>query len=539
MDPAPEPELKLDGPALSRVLPVKQGAPLNIYRSNQAINSSWWGEKGVFKRVRSVYSAASNFFRPPTRDTPEPTKQLNCFQAQSIRVPLPASETLLDGELSVGEVCLEMITMRHAQDRALDKYAESGGVLYPHIMVPDIGFALKMSFVKQAPSRWDSWFPEKTENSRYGQAIEAPENLPVAVSPLQGIFSLFWSTPNPFAKIPKSLQIPPEARVSSIAWHKYLSQFSVSLKDDKIYTYDLKKNGWKTLVLSHQFQNDIYCSEWRPNKGGMLAVGCRYGVCLWTVKQVEKDLSSSGTSMLHLQHAGFSPITCLCWSPCGRYLAIGSPNCSHVLLWDVSLGTHSLLEPALAGGVTVLSWAPNGNYLFAGGTGGIFRIWETMLWRHQAWNYNADVCQSACWSGDSCHLALCFSDESVIHFLRFSSSPPAIDASYVLASLVSEYMVNTTNEPFPVCGRIQSIVWDCSSSRLAVAFQDTPLIATFQTNSHPSLGVHPLGFIRGPAKGGQPRLLHFCPQFKRGALLTNCWENGKISFFPLYFKSIE
>jgi len=32
-----------------------------------------------------------------------------------------------------------------------------------------------------------------------------------------------------------------------------------------------------------------------------------------------------------------------------------------------------------------------------------------------------------------------------------------------------------------------------------------------------------------------PRLMSFAYEFQRGALLSVCWENGKISFIPLLF----
>jgi hypothetical protein len=40
------------------------------------------------------------------------------------------------------------------------------------------------------------------------------------------------------------------------------------------------------------------------------------------------------------------------------------------------------------------------------------------------------------------------------------------------------------------------------------------------------------GFIRGPKDGKKPDIVAFANRFPRGALLTTCWRNGKISFCP-------
>jgi len=34
-----------------------------------------------------------------------------------------------------------------------------------------------------------------------------------------------------------------------------------------------------------------------------------------------------------------------------------------------------------------------------------------------------------------------------------------------------------------------------------------------------------------------PRIMSFAYEFQRGALLSVCWENGKISFIPLLFNN--
>ncbi|RXM93816.1 Aladin [Acipenser ruthenus] len=44
------------------------------------------------------------------------------------------------------------------------------------------------------------------------------------------------------------------------------------------------------------------------------------------------------------------------------------------------------------------------------------------------------------------------------------------------------------------------------------------------------------GFVQGE-EGADPHLIHFHPHFEKGALLTVCWCNGRISHIPFYFVS--
>eukprot|EP01126_Amoeba_proteus_P043076 TRINITY_DN4705_c0_g1_i1.p1 TRINITY_DN4705_c0_g1~~TRINITY_DN4705_c0_g1_i1.p1 ORF type:complete len:462 (+),score=123.39 TRINITY_DN4705_c0_g1_i1:1217-2602(+) len=332
------------------------------------------------------------------------------------------------------------------------------------------------------------------------------------------------------------------------------------------------------------------------------------------------------------------PVTCLSWSPKGRFLAIGSINSSTVLLWDSTLETFTTLSPSMGlfSGITVLCWSPDGNYLMAGATNSVVRIWETLEWTNRSLVHPlGDSCQSAAWCNDGCYLAIAYSQQSTLTFLRVSAckfdikvygecsltqynetsnsattsttstttaattttttttittttttsttttsttttstttstttttttttttpfpisgnvpfltpprpaSPTSTTATtYPLPTSSSFYFASPTNTPplhynFPVCGKIREVVWDPTGHRLAVSFQETDLVAILiahRTADH-NINFSPLGFFRGPAHAGLPRLLKFCADFPRGALLTMCWENGQISFCPMYF----
>jgi hypothetical protein len=100
-------------------------------------------------------------------------------------------------------------------------------------------------------------------------------------------------------------------------------------------------------------------------------------------------------------------------------------------------------------------------------------------------------------------------------------------------STADEYPHDKIDELFG--GVTSHLAWDPSSSRLAVGFQGSEIIAVFQTNSLHTTSLHPLGYLRGPPDT-ELTGLEFRPSFERGALLAAHFSNGKISFFPLYFK---
>jgi WD40 repeat protein len=72
-----------------------------------------------------------------------------------------------------------------------------------------------------------------------------------------------------------------------------------------------------------------------------------------------------------------------------------------------TLVTHTGLEM-----VTMLQWSPSGTYLFAGAPGRSFYVWETMQWRHRAWEWSGcGYLLGATWSPDgrSIRTSVCLS----------------------------------------------------------------------------------------------------------------------------------
>ena len=70
--------------------------------------------------------------------------------------------------------------------------------------------------------------------------------------------------------------------VRALAWHPYRMRFAVGTGDGAVRIYDVESESWSA-VLEHEFQTDISVLSWSPSSGGMLAVGSRHGICLWTV----------------------------------------------------------------------------------------------------------------------------------------------------------------------------------------------------------------------------------------------------------------
>ena len=99
-----------------------------------------------------------------------------------------------------------------------------------------------------------------------------------------------------------------------------------------------------------------------------------------------------------------APPQALCWSPCGQFLAAGSPQDSAFAVWDIAtrvwcgvlaaarcISCQCLTVPSVwrcstrlrsgMAGARLLRWSPLGNYLLVAGFDKRgFEIWETHSW---------------------------------------------------------------------------------------------------------------------------------------------------------------
>lgn len=63
--------------------------------------------------------------------------------------------------------------------------------------------------------------------------------------------------------------------------------------------------------------------------------------------------------------------------------------------------------------------------------------------------------------------------------------------------------------------------WDPTGHRLVVSFEDSNLLAVFQTQVSPAnISLLPLGFINSEGDDEFPSCFEFAPDFNEGALLT-------------------
>jgi hypothetical protein len=488
--------------------------------------------------LRHVYEKAQHMNREPY--------PIN-FKVQQLIPPEPPQEALPEGELTLCELNSDLLTMKGPEDsESLTRYISAEGVKYPNIIIPLVHQTEKekKTVLKQTTATalphdglllrlfpWGSTLKRK----RYET---------------QGLNSLDI----PLVK-PSQQQEAAERPIKAFAWHRYKQIFAVARADDTINIYDLTTQQWSPICLKHEQQKGITSIEWQPLAGAVLAVGCGSGVLVWRVP-LPSGRDSSGVSSFYalatekhtataalLQHSGHGPVTSIAWSPDGQFLASASPYNSSVIIWDRVLGVGTSLARWNGPGIHLVKWSPNGHYLFAATTSSLFLIFETKTWSVQKWNFSKP-CQAAAWSADARFLLVSEAGESTIHAIRFGKEPPHIDAEYVRCEAVGPYQVT-----YPLAGDrrvggpIKSLEWDRTGERLAVTFsgdqEGAEVIALFATSLQPFLQLTPRGFIRGPKDGKKPDIVAFANRFPRGALLTTCWRNGKISFCPLYFQPLN
>ncbi|MGH0180562.1 UNVERIFIED_CONTAM: hypothetical protein FKN15_004567 [Acipenser sinensis] len=177
------------------------------------------------------------------------------------------------------------------------------------------------------------------------------------------------------------------------------------------------------------------------------------------------------------------------------------------------------------------------------------RVWETSMWTCERWPTLTGRCQTGCWSPDGSRLLFSVQGESVIYALSFANTPGELlgqagdSKSSVIVADLSETTFETSSGETSVGGEIQTLVWDPRGERLAVLLKGNPeksdsrsIIAVFKTRTSPIFELLPCGFVQGE-EGADPHLIHFHPHFQKGALLTVCWCNGRISHIPFYFVS--
>ncbi|KAH7478891.1 hypothetical protein KRP22_011051 [Phytophthora ramorum] len=328
--------------------------------------------------------------------------------------------------------------------------------------------------------------------------------------------------------------------IVDLSWHPTRNLLAVAQLDGVVALYHVESAAWDARVLEHPKQMDIGSIEWGKFTGDTLAVACRTGVFLWKVPK------KSGEPVLQeiLQHpsnAGFSQV---CWNADGSLLAATGKGSRSVVVFDAIFSRKTELQSPYK--LSSLHWSPTGEYLFVITENGVSLMWETLTWKRETWEVAAGSCG---WSSDGRCLLVALRNSALMYPYVFQDCPPSIDAqisSPALDFAEKELFSLDRSTSAIVGGKVQSIAWDPSGSRVAVTYRTTAtgshqagtgeLVAIFSVVWEPFLIFTRSGLLRGPPNAGVPRKLAFASNFKNGALLSIAWSSGLISFHPFYLQ---
>lgn len=377
--------------------------------------------------------------------------------------------------------------------------------------------------------------------------------------------------------------------------------------------------------LRHELQGTAHALAWRPSGGNTIAVGCARGVCIWSLDVKDRI----GTRLVWLQSPGQVPVHALAWHPKGHLLAGSSLERPGFFVWDVASGEVVSLRRG-ADCLSLLRWSPCGAYLLSATrglgsvsnyrehqqqrkpkhsnfVGGTFRIWETSTWASSSWTMHdsgegidassedgfgrsidhVGSLVGAEWTPDSKMVLLAYSNR--VFTLHFTDGTPSLCAQVLPVSITDTLAAESTrlldsgdgrlrnSSIVPGAGMIESIAWDVSGQRLAIALGQghaaAGQIALFDTRCDPILSARLIGYINPfdpigltgveddvrttEAQGWEfvepqrseedatgdidrtphiPLSLVFWPGFHQGALLS-VQREGMVASLPLYFSS--
>ncbi|CAO3687082.1 unnamed protein product [Umbelopsis vinacea] len=274
---------------------------------------------------------------------------------------------------------------------------------------------------------------------------------------------------------------------------------------------------------------------------------------------------AKGAWMSYFQYPKHTAILSLSWDPTpgSHLLASTSALDSTVVIWDTLTDSATPLRRP-DNGLHIVRWSPNGVWLFVASVKGHMRVWETRRWTDKLiLNPSGRAVKSACWTPDGANLFYSLRGEDELNMIYFNKATSDCK-SISIKNFPTVEETLASGEKQQVGGPIRDICIDqVTGERMVVSFENSNVLALFLVRKMTGLAVASdsvclfSGYIRGAVLNVEPpsvanistiptvraeslgdaRPLHitFARKFDHGSLLSIAWDNGAVTFIPLYF----
>lgn len=299
--------------------------------------------------------------------------------------------------------------------------------------------------------------------------------------------------------------------VVDVSWNAHTSLLAAATRNDCIYLYDANTQQWiDSAVLQHAKQMDIASIAWRP-AGHDLAVACRGGICVWTLRPGGASALSHFVDVSVRELPGDDCVA-LAWSPCANYLLWSGRR--GIGVWDVNARQHRYL--AWLAGASCVHWSPSGQGLvYAGAQDHSFWFFSSLDAVPQRWRCSSRAVKFLLWHPSNSWLVVFCEGDRNVHVLQRSLRGPEFSYSTSFALPALPQCVACSP-----CGR-----------RLALGLEGKPQLAVLDWTSGTRL--YPIAFLPAPEGATQAKLVRF-KEDARFLLCCAVWSNDVISFSPLH-----